>query len=107
MTKRAACLEQLQRLRGRGGRLRQGGLPDASQGAALEHELSAHVALAWADAEKEKAKRTIYNAALENCEVFATIRRCGRCAGDCHSALTQRLVDLPTVAPAPFRRGFK
>ena len=75
------------------------------QGAALEHELSARMALAWADA--EKAKRTIYNIALKNCEVFATICRCGRYAGDCHRALTQRLVDLPTVVPAPFRRGFK
>lgn len=78
---------------------------DYPHGSALEHELSARVALAWV--ESEKTKRTIYNVALKNCEVFATICRCGRCAGACHGALQQLLVDLPAMAPAPFRRGFK
>ena len=78
---------------------------DYPQGAAFEHELSASVALAWV--ESEKTKRTIYNVALQNCEVFATICRCGRCAGACHGALTQQLADLPAMAPSPFRRGFK
>jgi hypothetical protein len=78
---------------------------DYPHGAAHERELSARVALAWV--ESEKRKRTIYNVALKNCEVFATICRCARCAGACHGALTQKLADLPVVAPAPFRRGFK
>lgn len=78
---------------------------DYPQGAALERELSARMALAWA--ESEKTKRTMYNVALKNCEVFATICRCGRCGGACHGALTQKLADLPAVAPAPFHRGFK
>jgi hypothetical protein len=77
------------------------------KGTALEHERSVALALAWV--ESEKTKRTIYNVALKNCEVFATICRCGRYAGclACHGALTLKLADLPAVATAPFRRGFK
>jgi hypothetical protein len=78
---------------------------DYPHGSALEHEWSAAAALEWV--ESEKTKRTIYNVALKNCEVFATICRCGRCAGTCHGALTHKLEDLPVVAPALFRRGFK
>jgi hypothetical protein len=46
---------------------------DYPPGAALEHELSARLALAWADANKVKPAN--YNIALRNCEVFATICR--------------------------------
>ena len=75
-------------------------------GAALPHQLSARLALAWVDA--EKANPTIYNIALENCEVFATICRCLRCATACHSALTQQLAHMPAAPPpALHRRGLK
>lgn len=79
---------------------------DYPHGMALKRKLSARVALAWV--ESEKKKRTIYNVALKNCEVFATICRCGRCAVPCHDALTQELADLPDVVPVPVvKRGFK
>ena len=78
---------------------------DYPHGMALERELSASMALAWV--ESEKTKHTIYNVALKNCEVFATICRCGRCAGPCHDVLTQKLADLPDVVPALVKRGFK
>ncbi len=75
------------------------------QGAALPHHLSARLALAWVDA--EKANPTPYNIALKNCEVFATICRCMRCATACHSDLTQQLARMSFTPPAPYRRGFK
>lgn len=78
---------------------------DYPHGMALERKLSARVALAWV--ESEKTKRTIYNVALNNCEVFATICRCGWCAGPCYDALTHNLMNLPDVPPALFHRGFK
>lgn len=78
---------------------------DYPQGAALEHEQSVIVAMKWV--EREQMKRTIYNVALKNCEVFATICRCGRYAEDGHDALVHKLMDLPAMAPAPFRKGFK
>jgi hypothetical protein len=71
------------------------------EGAAVDAELSARVALAWA-AHKQKA---VYNVALKNCEVFATICRCGRCAAENHRALCLQLAEMPPAAPA--RRGFK
>jgi hypothetical protein len=73
------------------------------QGAALPHELSARLALAWVDARVVSN----YNLALNNCEVFATICRCARCAVACHGALALLLADLPAFAPAPVHRGFK
>ncbi len=73
------------------------------QDAALPHELSARLALAWADA----GVVNNYNLALNNCDVFATICRCARCAAACHGALALLLADLPAFAPAPVHRGFK
>jgi hypothetical protein len=75
------------------------------QGAALQHESSARLALAWAEAEKEKP--TAYNLALNNCEVFATMCRCMRCAVACHEVLLQHLVHLPVVSSIMTRRGVK
>lgn len=57
---------------------------DYPQGAALPHELSARLALAWVDA--HKLKTTSYNVAMTKCEVFATMCRCMRCALACHGA---------------------
>ena len=73
------------------------------QGAALPHELSARIALAWVCL----ADVNNYNLALNNCEVFATICRCVRCAAACHGTLALLLADLPAFAPAPVHRGFK
>jgi hypothetical protein len=78
---------------------------DYPQGAALPQELSARLALAWADA--DKLKTTSYNLVLQNCEVFATMCRCMRCAVACHNALTQQLAHMPAVTKKLFRSGFK
>ena len=75
------------------------------QGAALQRKWSASLALAWADA--DKVSPTTYNLALKNCDVFATICRCARCAVACHNTLTQQLLHLPVVVPAPLRSSFK
>jgi len=48
-----------------------------------------------------------YNLALNNCEVFATICRCMRCAPSCHNALDAQLAVMPAFPPAPLIRGFK
>ena len=48
--------------------------------------------------------RTSYNLLLKNCEVFATICRCMRCAlppVDCHSALSRQLECLALPPPPP------
>ena len=73
------------------------------EGAALDVGESARAALAWAA--RTDGEFGGYNAALNNCEVFATLCRCGRYAAETHSALDLLLALLPTVVPC--RRGFK
>jgi hypothetical protein len=77
---------------------------DYPPGGALEHELTVRLALAWA--ERDKTRPTLYNVALKNCEVFATICRCMRCGPACHCALRQQLA-LMVVRPSSSSMGFK
>lgn len=75
------------------------------QGAALNHEVSAQLALAWAGAgNMGPSAETI---PLENGKAFATICRCMMCAAACHNALKLQLARLPAIEHRPCRRGFK
>jgi hypothetical protein len=73
-------------------------------GEALSKSISARLALAMA----ANTKDSVYNAAFNNCEHFATMCRCLRCVMQikaCFKAIDSRLDKLP-LSPPPLPRGF-
>jgi hypothetical protein len=77
------------------------------EGAALDQSLSASLALALVLDAKEKENTFVYNAAFNNCEHFATMCRCLRCACDAIDARFEQLhAANVNLAPPPRPRGF-